>query len=131
MSNKVRHYDSIQYEILQIIPANGASAVFAEDDGSSNEKLCLAKYAINLLALAKVTTQEFAYSETGGEHKIGSPRVRNHIVGIVCIEGEFGICDSFHNFAGYHFDGDDINNCVSHLTGNMLQKLSTPIQEGA
>ena len=118
MENKqTKKWKNEEYEILQIMPANGVRCVYAMDDENRPGEFKLESWPVDLLALAKKTTSYFGPpSMSASPWKEYEERdVENVVVGLLLSMGEYSICNEDHNFSGYCNLGDDINDAIAYL----------------
>lgn len=109
MSAEDSYYNVDSYEILQVIPVSGYSAVFSQPHPTEEGKLLLEPEPIHFLGLVKVTVESFVRrSGFKSSISLGSECIGNRLLGLTLCGGFFDVCDEASNFAGLIRDGDDI-----------------------
>lgn len=122
MAISTEHFDRwevAEFKLLQVLPAGGFQAVYAEDDEANPGKFKLVASKLAFLALAERTTRSFSRPKnapkTMSGEEYGEPGVANVLVGLDMAEGGFMVCEALDNFAGYCLEGGDITEATGHL----------------
>jgi hypothetical protein len=112
------------YEILSLSPANGISAVYAEESIESPGFYTLVTRPLTHIAIASVVARTYAVIDGKSElqREVKEP---NDVVGVDFISGWANVSVSDSNFAGLLMPGGDIQEAATNL-GAEYPLVKTP-----
>lgn len=119
--NGIQSWTISEFHIRQLLPANGAKAVFIIDCADKNLKL--EAVACCFLGLASET---ITYWKKGADARDRQVRVQTIENAIVCIDIRGGyerILNEAPNFAGIQMPGQSIHECIGQAHSDLLVKL--------
>ncbi len=113
--NGNEHWTVEQFELIQLLPANGACAVyFWEDSG----ELHLEASPLSFIGLAKVKVLQYEKRPGWASGLVqGKYRDANRIVGIEMNHGSEMISNDCDNFCGIQMPGEKIEDCLDYMNG--------------